>query len=26
VVDQFFDPFGWFWRWLKRRSDRKIDN
>ena len=22
VVDQFFDPFGWIWRWLKRRLDR----
>jgi succinate dehydrogenase iron-sulfur subunit len=25
VVDKFYDPFGWFWRSLKRRSDRKID-
>jgi succinate dehydrogenase / fumarate reductase, iron-sulfur subunit len=23
VVDQFFDPFGWIWRWLKRRLDRQ---
>jgi succinate dehydrogenase / fumarate reductase iron-sulfur subunit len=23
VVDRFYDPFGWFWRWLKRKSDRK---
>jgi succinate dehydrogenase / fumarate reductase iron-sulfur subunit len=22
VVDQFFDPFGWIWRGLKRRLDR----
>src|SRR3989440_5905313 len=22
VVDKFYDPFGWFWRWLKRRQDR----
>ena len=22
VVDQFFDPFGWIWRALKRRLDR----
>jgi hypothetical protein len=21
-VDKFYDPFGWFWRWLKRRQDR----
>jgi succinate dehydrogenase / fumarate reductase iron-sulfur subunit len=26
VVDRYFDPLGWFWRWLKGRSDRKIDN
>src|SRR5437764_522796 len=23
VVDKFYDPFGWFWRWLKRRQDRQ---
>src|SRR5258707_575830 len=23
VVDDFYDPFGWFWRWLKRRKDRQ---
>jgi succinate dehydrogenase / fumarate reductase, iron-sulfur subunit len=23
VVDQFFDPFGWIWRGLKRRLDRR---
>ena len=23
VVDQHFDPFGWIWRGLKRRLDRK---
>jgi len=23
VVDQFFDPFGWIWRALKRRLDRR---
>jgi succinate dehydrogenase / fumarate reductase iron-sulfur subunit len=22
VVDDFYDPFGWIWRWLKRKSDR----
>jgi succinate dehydrogenase / fumarate reductase iron-sulfur subunit len=22
VVDEFYDPLGWFWRWLKRRGDR----
>ena len=22
VVDKFYDPFGWFWRWLKKKSDR----
>ena len=22
VVDDFYDPLGWFWRWLKRKSDR----
>jgi len=21
VVDDFYDPLGWLWRWLKRRSD-----
>ena len=21
VVDKFYDPFGWIWRWLKRKSD-----
>ncbi len=26
VVDRFYDPFGWFWLWLKRKSERKIDN
>jgi succinate dehydrogenase / fumarate reductase iron-sulfur subunit len=25
VVDKFYDPVGWIWRWLKRRSDRKIE-
>src|SRR3982751_2519002 len=25
VVDDYYDPLGWFWRWLKRKSDRKID-
>src|SRR5439155_12366141 len=19
VVDEFYDPFGWFWRWLKKK-------
>jgi succinate dehydrogenase / fumarate reductase iron-sulfur subunit len=23
VVDKFFDPFGWFWRWMKKKSDRQ---
>jgi succinate dehydrogenase / fumarate reductase, iron-sulfur subunit len=23
VVDRFFDPFGWIWRALKKRDDRK---
>ena len=23
VVDRFYDPFGWIWRWLKRKTDRK---
>jgi len=22
VVDEFYDPLGWFWRWLKKKSDR----
>jgi len=22
VVDKFYDPLGWIWRWLKRKSDR----
>jgi len=22
VVDEFYDPLGWFWRWLKRKQDR----
>ena len=22
VVDEFYDPLGWFWRWLKRKKDR----
>jgi succinate dehydrogenase / fumarate reductase iron-sulfur subunit len=26
VVDQFFDPFGWIWRGLKRRLDRAASN
>src|SRR5438093_5518179 len=26
VVDKFYDPFGWFWRWLKRRQDRQRVN
>ena len=23
VVDDFYDPLGWFWRWLKKKSDRR---
>ncbi len=23
VVDEFYDPLGWIWRWLKRKSDRR---
>ena len=23
VVDEFYDPLGFFWRWLKRRQDRQ---
>ena len=23
VVDRFYDPFGWIWRWLKKKSDRQ---
>jgi len=23
VVDDFYDPLGWFWRWLKKKADRK---
>src|SRR5881394_999484 len=23
VVDEFYDPLGWIWRWLKRKSDRQ---
>src|SRR5438093_499757 len=23
VVDDFYDPFGWVWRWLKKKADRK---
>jgi succinate dehydrogenase iron-sulfur subunit len=23
VVDEFFDPFGWIWKWLKKRLDRQ---
>ena len=26
VVDDFFDPFGWIWRWLKKKSDSRIEN
>ncbi len=22
VVDDFYDPLGWFWRWLKKRESR----
>jgi hypothetical protein len=22
-VDQFYDPLGWFWRLLKKKSDPK---
>ena len=25
VVDEFYDPFGWFWRWLKRKFDSLKD-
>src|SRR6266576_2491961 len=23
VVDDFYDPLGWFWRLLKKKADRK---
>ena len=23
VVDDFYDPLGWFWRWLKKKADHK---
>src|SRR5216117_2496887 len=23
VVDKFYDPLGWFWRWLKKKSDQQ---
>src|ERR1700747_416487 len=23
VVDDFYDPLGWFWRWLKKKADSK---
>ena len=22
VVDDFYDPLGWLWKWLKKKSDR----
>ena len=25
VVDDFYDPLGWFWRWLKKKSDSRIE-
>src|SRR6266699_1836887 len=24
VVDEFYDPFGWIWRWLKKRESRTL--
>jgi succinate dehydrogenase / fumarate reductase iron-sulfur subunit len=26
VVDRFYDPFGWIWRWMKKKSDRQSPN
>jgi succinate dehydrogenase / fumarate reductase iron-sulfur subunit len=26
VVDSFFDPLGWFWRRLKKKSETRIEN
>jgi succinate dehydrogenase / fumarate reductase, iron-sulfur subunit len=26
VVDDFYDPLGWFWKWLKGKSDARIEN
>src|SRR4051794_13014025 len=26
VVDQFYDPLGWFWRQLKKKSEPRIEN
>ena len=26
VVDQFYDPLGWFWRRLKKKSEPRIEN
>jgi succinate dehydrogenase / fumarate reductase iron-sulfur subunit len=25
VVDNFYDPLGWFWRWLKRKSEPRME-
>ena len=25
VVDEFYDPLGWIWRWLKKKRDSRIE-